>query len=348
MELTRTEEASLFGFGTLLLRKRWKIARLMILGGVIAAIAMIVKPASYTASASFLPQGNDNGRSALASLAGQIGVAFPSSNQSLSPEFYALLLTSRVLLISVVSDTLTVNEMGGKRVPLLTLFDVRGDSRTTREERGVALLRNLVKVSVGKTTGVVEFSLATHWPSVSTEIVGALVNGVNDFNLRTRQSQATAERKFVEARLAIAGADLRSSEDRLESFLGSNRAVGSAPELTFARDRLQRDVMLKQQVFTALTQSYEEVRLREVRDTPVITIVEAPSVETLQHSRGRVLGILSGIMLGAFLGVAMVFVSALNAYRPDGKESDEFALTLREVKSEIMGPVRWIKARIGR
>lgn len=66
------------------------------------------------------------------------------------------------------------------------------------------------------------------------------MNAVNDFNQRTRRDQPAAERKFIEARLQVATADLRAAEDRMQQFLQGNRVTGS-PDLQFTRDRLQRE-----------------------------------------------------------------------------------------------------------
>lgn len=59
----------------------------------------------------------------------------------------------------------------------------------------------------------------------------------------------------------------------------------NAPELVIERERIQRDVMSRKQVFTWMTQSYEEARVREVRDIPVIAIVGSPSVPVKPESR---------------------------------------------------------------
>jgi len=343
-------EISLFALGTALLRKRWRIARWAILGAVAAALLAFLKPALYLASASFVPQGNDPGRSGLASLAGQFGVSLPTSTQSLSPDFYAKLLKSRVLLAPVARDTFVVQEMGGQRIPFLDLFKISRGPAREREERGVTLLQSLVGVSVVKSTGVVEVTVRTRWPSVSLAIVTSLIDGVNDYNQRTRQSQAAAERKFVEGRLAVANSELRAAEDRLETFLRDNRQFASSPELTFQRDRLQRDVSLQQQVFTSLTQSYEEVRIREVRDTPVITMFETPAVRAEPEARGRISAVLLGFLLGGFLGVLIAFTSGITARRREGgdADADEFVGALSEVKGELLEPVRWIGKQLQR
>ena len=341
------EDISLFGFGTILLRGRWRIARWMLVGGALAALAAFTRPALYVASSSFLPEGNDPGRSGLATLAGQFGVALPAANQSQSPDFYTRLLTSRVLLTPIVRDTFTVQEMGNRRIPFLTLFNISGGSEKSREEEAVRQLSGLVKTSITKATGVVELSVATRWPSVSLAIATSLVNGVNEFNQKTRQGQAAAERKFVEGRLAVAGSDLRAAEDRLEGFLRTNRQYAS-PDLAFQRDRLQRDVSLKQTVFNSLTQSYEEVRIREVRDTPVITIIEPPAVPTTPQPRGRLLTVLMGLILGAFFGVVSAFVRGTVARRREegDPQADEFVDTLGQMKGAMVGRLRRVTERI--
>ncbi len=335
------DDLSLFAVGTILLRNRWRIARWTLIGGVLAALAAFTKPALYVASASFIPAGTEQSRSALAGLAGQFGVALPTGNQSQSPDFYSSLLTSRELLSAIARDTFVVQERGGRRVAFLDLFKIDRNSAQGRVEEGVRQLRAIVKPSIVRTTGVVEVSVATEWRSVSLAIANALLTGVSEFNQRTRQGQAAEERKFVEGRLALAASDLRAAENRLEDFLMTNRQF-TTPDLTFQRDRLQRDVALKQQVFTSLTQSYEEVRIREVRDTPVITVIETPSVPTVPEPRGRLVSVLFGLIFGALLGAFIAFVSgAVARRRQEGdSEADEFVNTLGEVKGKMLGRFR--------
>lgn len=346
----RDGEVSIFALGTMVLRNRWRILRWSLAGGVLATILALFSAPEYNAYASFMPQGMDISRSGLASLAGQFGLSLPAGSQSLSPDFYAQLLKSRTILLPLAQDTFSVAEMGGRRVTFESLFKIKGSSPAQRAERGVQRLEKIVGTSVGQKTGVVGLSVSTKWPSVSLGIISRLVTAVDDFNLRTRQGQAAAERKFVEGRLAVATSDLRAAEDRLQSFLQNNREFLRSPELKFAHDRLQRDLDLQQQVYSTLTQSHEEVRIREIRDTPVITIVEPPSVQTLPESRQRVLRILLGFILGAFLGAMIAFGSeAMHRRRREGDvEAEEFADTLGEVKGEMLAPVRTLKQRIRR
>jgi len=337
-----SEEVSLLALGTTLVRNRWRILRWMVIGAVAAALVILPRPRTYLASASFITQTSESSRLGLSSLAGQMGISLPTGDQSVSPDFYLSLLRSRVLLLPIARDTLVVRELGGKRISVLDLFEISGDSQERREEQAVAKLQRLVNVSMTKSTGVVEFSVATKWRSVSLAIVTALLSGVNDYNERIRQGQAGAERKFTEGRLALAAVELRDAENRFASFLKTNRDWAGSPDLFLEHERLQREIQLRQQVFTTLTQAYEEARIREVRDTPVITVFEPPAAPTIPQRRGLLIGTIIGAFLGALIGVLSAFTSGLVKRRQasGNAEAEEFANALKEAKGQLFGGVR--------
>jgi uncharacterized protein involved in exopolysaccharide biosynthesis len=345
------DEISLFAVGTVLVRSRWRIGRWMFVGGALAALLVFSRPALYSASASFFPEEYDAGTTGVAGLvASQFGTSFSSESPAESPAFYVGLLQSRELLGPIVRDTFLVQEMGGERLSFLELFKVEKveeEVAKRREEAGVEALRRMITTSVTTATGVVELSVQTEWPSVSLALATALLDGVNEFNQRMRRERASAESEFVEGRLALAGAELREAEDRLESFLGANRQFGTSALLTFEEERLQRAVIFRQQIYTALGQSYEEVRMRAVRDTPVITVVETPAVPALPESRGRLRSGLLGIILGGIFGVLVVFLSErIGLLREEGDAGvEEFLGVLGEMRDEILRPVRWIRGR---
>lgn len=313
----RSDELTIFDLGISLIRHRRHILLCTLAFGLLTALLVAFELPLYRASASFLPQGSDASRSGLASLAGQLGVQIPMGAQSttLTPDFYVRLLKSRELLTAVARDSVRVEAGSETRAAMLDVLKISAGSQGAREEQAVKELRELLVASVSKTTGVVELSVATRWPLVSLSIVSRAVEEVNKFNVQTKQGQASAERKFTEARVRLAGAELRTAEDRLVRFLESNRQLSSSPELSFQRDRLQSAVLLHQQVFNSLTQSFGEVRIREVRDTPVITMVDTPAVSVTPEPRGRVTRVLLGLIAGMILGGGIAVVSDVLARR---------------------------------
>jgi uncharacterized protein involved in exopolysaccharide biosynthesis len=343
----KDEEVSLLALGTTLIRNRWRILRWMVIGAVLAATTILLRPRTYIATASFISQGADQNRSGLANLAGQMGIFLPTGNQSYSPDFYVTLLESPVVLLPVARDTIAVAEMGGKQVPVLDLFGIPAGPTARREEQAVAKLQRMLSVSIAKSTGIIEYSFATQWRSVSLTLVTDLLDAVNHYNEVTRQGQATGERKFIEGRLSLATNELTAAENRLTDFQRNNRNYSGSPDLVTERERLQRDVELRQQVFTTLTQAYEEARIREVRDTPVITVFEPPAAPTAPQRRGLLIGTVLGILLGGLIGVFLSFTIGLVKNRRAGgnTDADEFANAVQEAKGQLLGSVRGLRSR---
>ena len=331
---------SLLGLGTTLLRNRWRIARWTLLGGVLAAALVFARRPEYSAIAAFTPVGSETGRTGLASLAGQFGISIPASgDMSKSPDFYVQLITSRAQLLPIVRDTFVVPESGGRRIAFLDLFEIGGRDTKVREEHGLTFLSKKVVTSASRNTGVVSVSIATRWPSVSLAIVTKLIDAVNAFNLGTRQTQAASERKFVSGQLTLARDELRAAEDRLQTFRRNNRQIANSPELSLQDERLQRQVLFQQQVVTTLMQSFEEAKIREVRDTPMITVIQAPAVRGLPEPRKRLQRGMLGLLGGALFGVILVIGSEELARRRSvgDPEASEFVATVRAAAA---GPLR--------
>jgi tyrosine-protein kinase Etk/Wzc len=332
------EGVSLLAVSAILLRNRRIVLAWMVGGALLAGVAVLFRPSEYKASASFIPSETDASRSGLASLAGQFAISLPSGGPGVSPDFYSTLLKSRVLLERVARDTITVPERGNARLSMNDLLDVSKGTPAEREVETIKRLDDIVQTSVVKATGIVRLSVVTKWPSVSYEIARTLVDGVDLFNRRTRQGKAAAERAFIEDRLSAATADLRGAEDHLEKFLIANRQFAASPDLTFQRDRLQREVTVRQQVVSTLTQSYEDVRIREVRDTPLITVIEPPIIPAVPEPRGRLLLLLIGVASGA--AIASIFAVASDGMaRGQAAGNTEIAALVqnyREFRNEIV------------
>jgi tyrosine-protein kinase Etk/Wzc len=331
-------EISLVALASVLVSRRRLIIALAFAGAVIALAFSLLTKRVYASKATFLPQAADQSNSTLAMAASQFGLQLPASSGAWGPPMYNELLHSRMLLEPLALDTAVVLEQGGKRIPMMDLLDVEEPNPPRRLELAVKRLQTMVESREIKTLGAVQLAVKTRWPSVSFQLAQSLVHGVNQFNLVTRQSQAASERKFVEARTTEAESALRDAEDRLLDFLQRNHSFTGAPELVVQRDRLQRDVSLRQQIYTSLLQNREEARIREVRDTPVITVLEEPRLPLTPEPRNSlykgILGGLLGAMLGVILAVA-AHVSVLTRRRPSA-EMNEFFRLLEQAKPRFL------------
>lgn len=294
---------SAFGIAAALVEAWVTVARVAVLVVGAAAVALLIPARSHTASATFVPmESDDAGRSGLATIAGQFGVSIGSSLSSQqSPEFYAELLRSRALLMQVASDSVAVD---GRLVAVFDLLEVEEGESQQRLDKAVArLAEDIVGAQVSAETGVVTLTARSTIPELSIHIVRSLMDRVNEFNAGTRQRQATLEREFVEARHVSATDTLRGAEDQLARFLQTNRSFQGSPLLMFEHDRLQREVTLRQQVVTALAQSLEEVQAREIRDTPVVTVIQSPYLPSVPDPINYLL-LVGAAMIGTLAGVA--------------------------------------------
>jgi uncharacterized protein involved in exopolysaccharide biosynthesis len=299
-----------------------------------AAASSLLSPRTFVSTATFVPEEGASGMPDLAATARQLGVTLQAGRGSWSPALYVEVLRSHAILKSIAADTLTVVEEGGRRVSLLDLFEIADPDPVKRLERGMRHLeRRVVRVTESRTVGAVSIRVASRWASVSDAIARSLLERVNDFNVRTRQSRAQAELRFIDERLREAELELRQVEDRLQRFLQENRVIGS-PQLVFERDRLQRQVTLKQETYTTLVLNREDARLRRVRDTPVITVVEAPQVAAIGEPRGTVFRTLLGGTIGGLFGLGIIILSR-TLVRPGGRSGDDLSRFL-ELVDEVL------------
>jgi hypothetical protein len=286
----------------------------------------------YVSAATFIPQGSDAGTSGIALAASQLGLRVPSTGSSWGPPIYVELLRSRALLESIALDTITVSEEKGRRITVMELVRADAPTQAQRLDLAVRALSGFVTATEDKKIGAVRLTVTTKWPSVSLWLADRLLRGVNEFNLKTRKSQATAERQFVESRAGEAELALKSAEDRLQSHVQQNRVIANSPELVLQRDRLQREVQLRQQVFTSLLMNREEAKIREVRDTPVITVLQAPGLPVVGEARKSAQkGVLGG-MVGGILAVVIAFIARglTEAQREPSEDARELLRTLED------------------
>lgn len=260
---------------------------------------------SFTARSRFTPQQQQGNLSALAGLASQFGLSgiAPTLSGGQSVAFYEELLKSPQLLSRLAETEYAFVPTGRAdtvRGNLYQFYGVKGRTPDKRVSNMVERLATRIQVSSNVRASVVSVSVKAPFPELAKQVNRRALELVSEFNLRTLQSAATEERKFTEQRLAAARVDLFDAEQAMQRFLERNRMYQSSPELVFEAARLQRRLDLQQQVFLTLSQSYEQARIAEVRNTPVITIVDPPEL-TATRSRSPLAMAIAAFMV-AFVG----------------------------------------------
>lgn len=342
-----SDEVSLLELASVLL-KRWKlVAGLPLLAVLLAVAISFILPAKYTATSTFYPESESDGfslPSGLEAFFGQLGMSLPGMGGTESPDFYVDVLESRTLhdqlLLAEFADPRS--ESGADSLPLLDILGIGGDNQTERLEEGREQLEDATSIDVDLETGVVTVSVETRYPALSAAVTNMYIDLVNRFNTETRQSNARERRRFVEGQMGEAELELRRAEEELKTFLEQNRQFQGSPELTFQYERLQRQVTIEQEVFTTLRRAYEEARIQEVNDTPVITVIDRAVAPDEASSPKLVLNVVLAIVLGGVLAVFGAFGRefAERARVSDRAQYEEFTSRWAEFKAELRSMTR--------
>jgi uncharacterized protein involved in exopolysaccharide biosynthesis len=341
------EELSLLAFASALLRARRAVLACALAGAAFFAAVALVRHRTFTSESSFLPQAKRTPQG-LSGIAAELGLNIPSLDGSQGPEFYGDLLRSKTILGEVVDGKYTAPRLrptGTVNLPDLYRIDP-DDAPALRREEAIERLAKDVDVDVNSGTNVVSLEVRSRDPELSRQMSERLLTLVNQFNQQTRKSRAAAEREFTERRRVEVRADLRAAEDRLQAFLQRNRVYAQSPQLAFERERMIREISQQSQLYSSVSQAYEQAKIEEVRDTPVITILEAPGVAAKPDSRRLVRNLALGIVLGGMVGIAIAFARFFGEQlrARNATEYATFAALRRATVRDLTRPV-WLLGR---
>ena len=325
------------------LLRRWRALVVVPLVCSAVALAWTVLSQQYVARSSFRPESGSGQGAPITALAAQFGVTLTPGEAAISLDFYRKLVRSRPILSAVLTTPYRVST-GPERSDslvgtLLQLYDVRGKSEADRLDRGYKRLLRDVTVDLDRPAGTIDIATVAPWSDLAAQINRRILGLVNEFNVKTRSSGAAARREFAHQRMIEAGAELRTAEDDVLVFTERNRRYQDSPELVFARDRLVRQVSLRQQVYTTLATAYEQARVDAVKDTPVITVIEQPEGSVERSGRLGANALLAALF-GFIVAAGAVFVVEQLAFerrtRPElSAELDRLTLPWRRT---VRGP----------
>ena len=267
---------------------------------VIGVIVAFVWPRYYQSTATFMAESQTprNLPSGLGALAEQFGMTSLTGN--MGPAYYAKLLDSREVLEHVLQMPTTTADDPVPR-PLIDRLGVSPSNRD-RLHKSLKKLRNRVQVSADVTTNTVSVSVDMRDPKVAFQATTALLATLDSFNVTVRKSRARNEAEFLAARVSEAREALRSAETSLESFLAANREGRNTPALAVQESRFRRTAEMAQTRFAELQRQLDQARIQEVRDTPVLTVLDPPDLPQKPYKPIRSLVIAVILIVGMGLG----------------------------------------------
>jgi uncharacterized protein involved in exopolysaccharide biosynthesis len=340
------QPVSLLSLINVLLRHRFLVAACTLIGLVAAGQAKVFSKPSYTSTATFIPVATKMPTS-LSGLASQLGIGLSAADAAESPQFYLELVQSREILSPVIQSQFNIATPDGVKTHNLVQWYGLDDRRAAlANAEAVKELTKRMVVGFSTKSGVVSVSASDASPVVAQQIVARILDQVAVFNETRRREKAATEREFTASQLAESDAALRAAESKLRDFMELNR-VRNSPALALEQDRLQRDVSMRQDLYTATAQAYQQVKIEELRNARSISVIESPEVPPMPNPRGLlkaiVLGSLVGFLIGSLLALLREYMLKTRLIRP--REGEEYRALKRAFLEDLRSPLKSFRRR---
>jgi uncharacterized protein involved in exopolysaccharide biosynthesis len=233
------------------------------------------------------------------------------------------------------------NAVSGSPAPAGTTDAGKPMIPSEEEDEALKSISDKISASVDEETGLMTISVTAGGPQMASSLAESFLD---HFTIRVREIRTEKVRErleFVGGRFQEAGQELEMAEEQLAQFLERNQNPTTA-SLQFRRDRLQRQVSFKEQLYSELQSQLTQTRLDLQRRQPVVTVVEEPVPPMERSSPQRTLVVLLNIILGGGIGVVGAFVRAFFS-RVNEEEGQQ---KLEEIRENLI-PNRWRTGTIG-
>ena len=285
-------------------RRRWLAA--LAAGGAVAAFALsFLLPPVYEASVTLMEAQS----SSLGSVSPQLGMleeqyALRLGARTSGVGTYPEIVRSRQLLARVLAQRFPTAR---NRTVLLLDRLTRPAPVARRLDVGVRRLRQRVDPALDRRTGILTVRVSLDDPVLAAAVATAACAALQDIVVHSMNTQAGANRRFIEARVAEARRDLARAEDALRAFR-ENNLRGSSPRLLTEEARLVRETRTQEEIMLTLTRQYEISRVEEQKNVPVINVLD-PAVPPAFRSAPRRSALAAlGLLLALACGAAWVLV----------------------------------------
>ncbi len=317
-----------------LLLKKWKLYAYCIVGAIIFSLVFVFTiPRYYTCKVMLAPEGTNN--SSLNSLMSSLGTGeMDKTDDAISPKLYPDLMTSNDFIVSMFSVEITT--MDGELTttyynyllkhndevwymklvgmvmkafksdgPKVSVSETQGKTFSpafllSKEQHDVSqIICNKIYCDYDKKTGVVSVTVKDLDPLVCALIADTVSNRLQDFILDYRTKKARNDLEYTQRIYDQTKADYEESNERYVAAVDANWDIVN--ETAKARlEALSNDKTLKYQTFSAITQKLEGAKAKLQEATPVITVLQGPSVPQKPAGPKRM-----------FITLALIFVACL-------------------------------------
>lgn len=275
---------------------------------VLAIVVSLVLPEYFKSTAIILPETDKSKLGALGGLSDLASLAGVGPGEVSLVKLYPTIIKSESVLKNVLYARYHSQKFKDS-VNLIQFWEIEAKTPALVYETALKSLREQLEISMDTKTSVVSVSIETQEPQLSADIVNKVTSELDRFIRTKRTTNASEQRKWIEARLAQVEVDLEKSENTLKEFREKNRRVSDSPQLLLEQERLIREVQINATLYTELKKQYEIVKIEEIKNIPIINVMDAGRAAAGKERPKRRMIVVSSFLV-SFLGtVVFVFVS---------------------------------------
>lgn len=273
---------------------------------VLSIVISLILPKSYKSTAILLPQTNPNLLSSLSGLSNLASLTGLSFGQSTMEQLFPDIINSEAVLKEVIF-TKYITEKFPQPVNLIEYWEIDGDSIAEQYELALEKFRKELVVDYDRKTNVVTIELVMREPQLTADVINKILSVLDEYIRTQRITNATEQRKWIEQRLEQVQHDLENAEIKLKDFREKNRIVTTSPQLLLEQQRLLRDVEMNTVIFTELKKQYELAKIEELRNIPIINILDSARPAGRKYSPKRAIIVIVSTLLGFLASCGYVY-----------------------------------------
>ena len=239
----------------------------------------------YESYISIYPENDSDKMSNIMGVGSVLGLDLGQSNTS---SFYIPDVINSIRLKRDIVKNKWNSERFNKPVTLIEYWDLDKEStgflslifknenidyKKVSEQNAISKLENNLYV-FEEESGLIKIRVLMEDPQLAADISNYISNFLIKYIGTELKLKSTQYRRFLGNRLIEVEEQLKNAESELTSFRNSNPIAKDTPALQNSRGQLIRSLEVEQQVYLTLRTQYEIARADELKEQPVINILD--------------------------------------------------------------------------
>ena len=238
-----------------------------------------------------------------------------------SSDIYESILKSRRLAKATIQNEFSIDKSKANKIPLYQiLFD--GNKNEISEDEMISIatedfINNHLSVYKAPGKSIISISMVTNDPLLSKSILDSLLFNMNEIYRDHNLSNNLLKLDFLEERITMNNQELLILEEKYEKFLLENKNYTNSVALIIQEDRIQRELDIVKSLSISLKRQYEGIKLETIDKSTAVEILDYPEVSFDYYSPSLLLNILSGIIIGFFFSLIIIYFRILSDLKND-------------------------------